>query len=66
MGSTPIGGPVIGWITSEAGARVGLGVGALSCIAAAGIGYLAIRHLRARDAVLRETQQIEPTENFAD
>lgn len=66
LGSTPIGGPVIGWITSEAGARVGLGVGALSCIAAAGIGYLAIRHLRARDAVLRETQQIEPTENFAD
>jgi MFS family permease len=66
LGSTPIGGPVIGWITSEAGARVGLGVGALSCIVAAGIGYLAIRHLRARDAVLRETQQIEPTENFAD
>ncbi len=66
LGSTPIGGPVIGWITSEAGARVGLGVGALSCLAAAGFGYLAIRHLRARDAVLRETQQIEPTENFAD
>lgn len=66
LGSTPIGGPVIGWITSEAGARVGLGVGALSCIAAAGFGYLAIRHLRARDAVLHETQQIEPTENFAD
>jgi MFS family permease len=66
LGSTPIGGPVIGWITSEAGARVGLGVGALSCLAAAGIGYWALRHLRARDAVLRETQQIEPTENFAD
>jgi MFS family permease len=66
LGSTPIGGPVIGWITSEAGARVGLGVGAASCLAAAGIGYLAIRHLRARDAVLRETQQVEQTENFAD
>jgi MFS family permease len=66
LGSTPIGGPLIGWITSVAGARVGLGVGALSCIAAAGFGYLAMRHLRTRDAVLRETQQMEPTENFAD
>jgi MFS family permease len=66
LGSTPIGGPLIGWITSVAGARVGLGVGALSCIAAAGFGYLAVRHLRTRDAVLRETQQMEPTENFAD
>jgi MFS family permease len=66
MGSTPIGGPVIGWITSEAGARVGLGVGAMSCLVAAGIGWFAIRHLRARDAVLREQQVIETTENFAD
>jgi MFS family permease len=68
MGSTPIGGPVIGWITSEFGARVGLATGALSCLAAAGIGWFAIRHLRARDAVLRETTQMEPapTENFAD
>jgi MFS family permease len=66
MGSTPIGGPLIGWITNEAGARVGLGVGAASCVLAAGIGWLAIRHLRARDAVLRETQQVEQAENFAD
>ena len=30
MGTTPIGGPLIGWITSETNARVGLGVGAAS------------------------------------
>jgi MFS family permease len=48
MGSTPIGGPLIGWITSSAGARVGLGVGALSCVVAGLIGWLAVRHLRAR------------------
>jgi MFS family permease len=47
MGSTPIGGPLIGWITSGAGARVGLGVGALSCVVAGLIGWLAVRHLRA-------------------
>ena len=27
LGSTPIGGPLIGWITALSGARVGLGVG---------------------------------------
>ena len=43
MGSTPIGGPLIGWITSVAGARVGLGVGAASCLAAAGLGLVSLR-----------------------
>ncbi|HEY5437382.1 MAG TPA: MFS transporter [Acidimicrobiales bacterium] len=47
MGSTPIGGPLIGWITSLAGARVGLGVGAAACFVAALIGWLRIRHYRA-------------------
>jgi MFS family permease len=66
MGTTPIGGPVIGWITNVAGARVGLGVGAASCLAAAGIGWFAIRHLRARDALLKESTGVETSENFAD
>ena len=48
LGSTPIGGPAIGWVTAHAGARVGLGVGAASCFVAAGLGLLAIRHLHAR------------------
>ena len=46
MGSTPIGGPVIGIITAAAGARVGLGVGALSCFGAALLGLVFIHHLR--------------------
>ena len=46
LGSTPIGGPLIGWIIAHSGARVGLAVGAASCFAAAGIGWLAVRHLR--------------------
>ncbi len=52
MGSTPIGGPVIGWITSLFGARTGLAVGALSCFAAGLIGMYAIRHQRAKGRVL--------------
>lgn len=55
MGSTPIGGPLIGWITSVAGARVGLGVGAASCLAAGVIGWLTIRHYRETDTALRDT-----------
>jgi MFS family permease len=52
LGSTPIGGPLIGWITNSAGARVGLGVGAASCLVAAVIGLAALRRYRARELVL--------------
>jgi MFS family permease len=61
MGSTPIGGPLIGWITSTAGARVGLGVGAGSCFVAGVIGWLAIRHLRSREAVLPVDLALAPS-----
>jgi MFS family permease len=50
MGTTPIGGPLIGWITSATNARVGLGVGAVACFAAAAIGWFTVRRYRARDA----------------
>jgi len=50
MGTTPIGGPLIGWITSETNARVGLGVGAASCFVAAGIGWYTLRRFRRSDA----------------
>jgi MFS family permease len=38
QGSTPIGGPVVGWVMALAGARAGLGLGALTCIAVAALG----------------------------
>lgn len=60
MGSTPIGGPLIGWITSLAGARVGLGVGAASCFIAAGIGWFTVRHFRARELVAPDPLASEP------
>lgn len=55
MGSTPIGGPVIGWIVAAAGARIGLGVGGLAAILAAAIGFIAVERLglRHEDAVGR-------------
>jgi predicted MFS family arabinose efflux permease len=48
QGTTPIGGPLIGAIISLAGARTGLGVGALACLLAAGLGFAARRRLRRR------------------
>jgi hypothetical protein len=62
MGTTPIGGPLIGWITSETNARVGLGVGAASCFIAAAIGWFTVRRYRAREA-LANTFIVETTVN---
>jgi MFS family permease len=59
LGSTPIGGPAIGWVTEQDGARVGLGVGAASCFVAAGLGAIAVRRLRNR-AAAREREADSP------
>lgn len=42
LGSTPIGGPIIGWIGEHFGPRMGLGVGGLAAFAAAGIGVFTL------------------------
>ena len=47
QGTTPFGGPLIGWVIALAGARAGLGAGAASCLLAAALGLLALRHLRS-------------------
>jgi MFS family permease len=43
IGTTPIGGPVMGWIGEQAGARWALTVGGLAAIVAAAIGAWALR-----------------------
>ncbi len=45
QGTTPIGGPVIGWVIAESDPRVGLVVGAGSCFAAAVAGAALARRL---------------------
>ena len=45
QGSTPIGGPIVGWVIAQAGARAGLGLGALTCLLVALAGLLAMRRL---------------------
>jgi MFS family permease len=48
-GSTPVGGPLIGWVVQLTNARVGLTAGGLGCFVASGIGLLAVSRLRTRN-----------------
>ena len=48
QGSTPIGGPLLGWAMGWAGARVGLGVGGVASLVVAAIGLLAAAGLHSR------------------
>jgi MFS family permease len=41
LGSTPIGGPLIGWVCDAFGARAGIVVGGLAALGAAAWGYVA-------------------------
>jgi MFS family permease len=52
LGSTPIGGPTIGWVIRVSNPRVGLAVGAVTCFVAAGVGTLARRRFIARRVVV--------------
>jgi MFS family permease len=54
QGSTPIGGPIVGYLMAVAGARAGLGLGAVTCLAVALGGWVALRH--SSDARRRRTR----------
>ena len=43
LGSTPIGGPIVGWIGEHSSARVSLLIGGLAAVAAGMYGWVAIR-----------------------
>lgn len=43
LGSTPIGGPIVGWIGEHIGARWGLAVGGIAVLLAAGIGAMTLK-----------------------
>jgi hypothetical protein len=45
LGSTPFGGPIVGWVMAAAGARAGLGLGGVTCLVTALLGLLVLRRL---------------------
>lgn len=59
MGSTPIGGPLVGWVVEVAGARSGLAVGGVSCLVAAAIGLVAMRKIHRRGTAAAMAPAIE-------
>lgn len=56
MGSTPIGGPIMGWLAQNVGTRFALAVGGVSCLVAALISLRSPAHI---------TTESEPTDERA-
>ena len=53
VGTTPIGGPLLGWISDLSGARAGVVVGGLAALGAAGWGLLAAQRAHAGETPSR-------------
>jgi MFS family permease len=51
LGSTTIGGPVVGWFGQTAGARWGLALGGLAALIAAGLGATTLRKVKASETI---------------
>jgi len=47
LGSTPIGGPLIGWVSELVSPRAGIGIGAVACLATAAVALALRRHTPA-------------------
>jgi MFS family permease len=61
QGSTPVGGPIVGWVMAMIGARAGLGLGAVTCFLVALLGLSALRRMAAaRAQVARERDGVRP------
>ena len=56
LGTTPIGGPIAGWVAETFGARWGLILGAVACLVAAGVGAYALTRKRNLSAIPMDFQ----------
>ncbi|WP_405166444.1 MFS transporter [Nocardia sp. NBC_01499] len=66
IGGTPIGAPIIGWVTEEWGPRIGLlACGAVSACAAAAVGWIMIRTNGLRMRVTRRGLSVVPSQTLA-
>ena len=59
LGSTPIGGPILGWVCQRYGARSGVMIGGISALVAAVYGWRAVRRGLAMTSAPRQTQSQE-------
>ena len=52
LGSTPVGGPIVGAAARHLGPRAQLALSAVACLAAAVLGLLAVPHIAAQHGFL--------------
>jgi len=66
LGSTPIGGPIVGWVAQEYGARYAIGVGAVAALLAGAVGLLKARRMAAKpvDAAAAVNVAIDELDDF--
>lgn len=64
LGSTPIGGPIVGWVSQEFGARWAIGLGAVAALGAGTWGLARARRLS--DAPLPEVELVPEAEEVVD
>jgi len=57
LGSTTIGGPIVGWFAEAAGARWGLALGGLAALVAAAIGAVTLRNVKTSKTVTTEHEK---------
>jgi MFS family permease len=60
QGSTPIGAPIVGLMMGALGARAGLGLGAVACLAVALAGLIALRRAPGAASAARAPSVAEP------
>jgi hypothetical protein len=60
LGSTPIGGPLVGWIGEHVSPRLSLLVGGAAALLAAAYGFASLaRHAQAADATVVTDHRVE-------
>ena len=57
LGSTTIGGPVVGWFAEVAGARWGLALGGLAALVATALGAIALRNVQSSETVIAQRDE---------
>jgi len=65
LGSTPIGGPVVGLVGGSLGARYALGLGGLAALVAAGYGRLALRRREHQELLAAASRPSAPSDDGA-
>jgi MFS family permease len=65
LGSTPIGAPIIGWVSETFDPRAALALGGLATIAACIYGYVRLRDVAEREAATTHREALEHEEELA-